>query len=481
MISVFIKEQKRYSQDELISIFKNTKINPIEIIKKLKEFGILKLVKASNMQLNMSDLVDGNIEITDIVYGDNNYYYVFPFVGVITVAGFVIKCYPKYINNSEKPVSELKQILKVIEKYNRKEQIIKIFNEDNKEQSFNILAVLIYLINDYYENGIYTNSQDIIETNGIGEILWERTVNDTFAILSQNRPYYVELQTHKRINDDNDYIKRLHECILTEISKKLEDADIINLFDIAPVNLTELELSDFGEDNYILYNIEKELNKQFNTRKQILLKMLYAYVCNKSSIEDIDCFSMYGTNTFNLIWEKVCAATMGNILNNELRQLKLPIPLNKKYNPHSRLISLIDKPYWSAADKLATETLIPDFVSIFKYNEEYQFIIFDAKYYTPKLDLGQDPIGQPGIESITKQYLYQQAFKDFVKDHEIKIVKNCFLMPTCENKVINMGYVSLAMLKNIELEDIQIRYLPAQNIYNLYLNNKLFDIKQLGL
>lgn len=481
MISVFIKEQKRYSQDELISIFKNSKVNPIEIIRKLKEFGILKLVKASNIQLNMSDLVDVNTEVVDVVYGDNNYYYVFSFVGVITVAGFVIKCYPKYIKNSEKPLKELKQILKVIEKYNRKEQIIKIFNEDNKEQSFNILAVLIYLINDYYENGIYINSQDITETNGIGEILWEKTVNDTFAILSQNRPYYVELQTHKRVNDDDYYIKRLHECILTEVSQKLQDAEITYLFDITPVNLTDVKLPDLGDDDYILYQIEKELNKQFNTRKQILLKMLYAYICNKSSIEDIDCFSMYGTNAFNLIWENVCANAMGNVLEYELRLLNLPIPLDQKYNPYSRLISLIDKPYWSAANKETNDTLIPDFVSIYKHDNEYQFIIFDAKYYTPRLELGQDPLGQPGIESITKQYLYQQAFKDFVKDHKINIVKNCFLMPTCETEVIDKGYVSLSMLKNIGLEDIQIRYIPANTIYDLYLNNKLYDIQKLSL
>lgn len=481
MISVYIKEQKPYTQNELISIFKDAKINPIEIIKKLKQFGVLKLVKASDKQLNMSDLVDINTEITDIIYGDKDYYYVFSFVGVITVAGFIIKCYPKYINNSEKPLNELKQILKVIEKYNQKEQIIKIFNENNTDSVFNILAVLIYLVNDYYENGIYTNSQDIVEINGTGEILWEKTVNNTLAFMSHNRPCYVELQTYKRRNDEYYYIKRLHECILTEVSQKLQEADIIDLFDITPINLTDIELSDFGEDDYILYEIEKELNKQFNTRKQIVLKMLSAYICNRSSIEDIDCFSMYGTNSFNLIWEKVCAATMENVLYNELKQLNLPVPLDSRYKPSSRLISLIDKPYWSIADKKSNNTLIPDFVSIYESNNEYQFIIFDAKYYTPKLEPGQDPIRLPGIESITKQYLYQQAFKAFVKDHKISTVKNCFLMPTCETNVKDMGYVSLSMLENIELENIQIRYIPAKTVYDLYLKNQLFDIQSLNL
>ena len=68
---------------------------------------------------------------------------------------------------------------------------------------------------DYYENGVYDNMQEIVETNGVGEILWDKTINETFTLLSDNRPYYIELQTRKRASDNYDYFKRLHECILT--------------------------------------------------------------------------------------------------------------------------------------------------------------------------------------------------------------------------------------------------------------------------
>ena len=43
------------------------------------------------------------------------------------------------------------------------------------------------------------------------------------------------------------------------------------MFDIMPVELSDEELDDFGERDYILYRIERELNVQFNTRKQLLL------------------------------------------------------------------------------------------------------------------------------------------------------------------------------------------------------------------
>lgn len=191
--------------------------------------------------------------------------------------------------SNDGPKNELQQVLKVLEKYNSKEQIIRMFNDSSEGSSFNLLAVLLFLIQDYYENGIYSNTEDIVESNGFGEILWDKTINETFTLLSNNRPYYTELQTKRRVEDDYDYFKRLHECILTKASKELEDADLLDLFEITPIDLTEEELDDFGERDYILYRIDRELGTQFNTRKQLLLKTIYAYIDHNGSLYDIDC------------------------------------------------------------------------------------------------------------------------------------------------------------------------------------------------
>lgn len=73
---------------------------------------------------------------------------------------------------------------------------------------------------------------------------------------------------------------------------------------------------------------------------------------------------------------------MDNQLNKTLSELKLPIPIQKD-DPLAKvkLINLIEKPKWSVADKEAEDTLIPDLITI----SGEQFIIFDAKYYTPVL------------------------------------------------------------------------------------------------
>lgn len=435
-------------------------------------------VKSSDVQKNMADLLEEDIEVADVEVGENEYLYVFTFVGVIVVTGRVLKCYPKYLLNVKEPTDELRKVIKVLEKYNSKEQIVRMFNDSSESSSFNLLAVLLFLLQDYFENEVYTNTEDIIECNGSGEILWDKTINETFTLLSENRPYYTELQTRKRVANDFDFFKRLHECVLTMASKELQDAELLNLFEMAGVDLTDEELEDFGDKEYILYRIENELNTQFNTRKQLVLKTMYAYIDRRGSLYDTDCLSLFGTN---LVWEKVCADIMDNQLDVPLGALKLPVPLKNGYNRRQKLIELIEKPLWTITGKCAKDTLIPDLISICKVNGQYQFIIFDAKYYNAHLEKGTAPIGQPGIESVTKQYLYQLAYQKFIEEHEFTAAKNCFLLPTENSGIEDKGEVRMEMLSNLGLQNIKTRLIPADMAYDLYLSRRKMDIDTLKL
>lgn len=477
MISEFVREQQRYTQKDLCRILDCSEEKAIPLIRKLKEFGVLKAVRASDHQRDMSDLLDEDIEVADVEAGEDEYYYVFTFVGVIVVAGRVLKCYPKYLLHSDQPKEELHQVLKVLEKYNTKEQIIRMFNDSSESSAFNLLAVLLFLLQDYFENGVYNNTEDIIESNGSGEILWDKTINETFTMLSNNRPYYTDLQTKKRVTDDFDYFKRLHECILTKASEELRDAELLDLFEITGADLTDEELDDFGDEEFILYRIEKELNTQFNTRKQLVLKTIYAYIDHTGSLYDTDCLSLFGTNSFNLVWEGICADIMDNQLDVRLGALSLPMPLKAEYDKNQRLVDLIEKPLWTATGKTANDTLIPDLISI----KDGQFIIFDAKYYNAQLKRDRVPKGQPGIESVTKQYLYQLAYQKFINDHGFITVKNCFLMPTENIEIADCGEASMGILSNLGLQNIKVRFLPAKIAYEYYLSGRKMDVSILAL
>lgn len=485
MKSVYIKEQKRYLLSELSELFNINERKTKDILKLLRSYGVLKIVSKAKDKKELSDIVDVDDEISDIDSDSENvYYYIFTFVGIMIVSGIVLKIYPKYIFNSDTPLLQLKQILKVIEKENKKEQFIKFHNESLENSSYNLLATILYLYNDYNEYGIYTTTQDIFEVNGNGEINWDKTINETFTLISNNKPFYPELITRKKIDDDNDYFKILHEVILTQCSKQLKKIGLLELFEFEELNLIEKRIDDLGDKDYILNKILKELNVQFNTRKQLLLKTMYAYIASESELGANSDFSLYGTNSFHVIWENICAEVFNNMLNKKLSELSLPLKLKQEYNENHKLISIIEKPNWNNEyGEFKTDTLIPDLISIYQdNNQEHKFIIFDAKYYTIKIN-GKSIIGQPGIESVTKQYLYQLAYKKFIEDHGFKQknIRNCFLLPTENSEVEEFGSVRMEMLTTLGLEEIQVRLLPAEVIYNKYLKKTKFDIKLLNL
>lgn len=491
VVSQYVREQKRYTKNDLKSKCSFDEDGVEKFIKNLKAYGILKSVKNTDDQLEMYDLVDDDIEITDETAESGDCLYVFTYVGVITCGSRVIKVYPKYLlsKKDDDVLDEMKQVVKVLERYSRsEEQIINVFNGDGENRSFNILAVILFLINDYYEYGIYTNNEDIIEVNGEGEILWGKTIDESFAMIEDNRPYYMELYTEKSVEDDMDYFKRLHECILTECSRQLRDAQLDILFDMDSIELSEETLDAFGDKEYVLERIMKELNLQFNTHRQILLKTLYAYVSqDKRMFDDNDGISMFGTTAYHAVWEKACAEVFDNKLNTSLSQLKMSVPLAEQYSgknvKRQKLIDIIEKPIWQGEDTeaKAADTLIPDLISIPFIDGKDWFIIFDAKYYNLQLEKGKKLRGNPGVGDVTKQYLYQLAYKDFINAHGIKEIRNCFLMPTEKTEIVKKGVARMSMLEALGLKNIQIRLIPATELYENYLTGNHMDISRLEL
>lgn len=487
-VSRFVKEQKRYTKSELRELFDFTE-NEVEVfLRQLKAYGIVKTVKATAQQRDLSDLIDEDLIVSDEAAPNGECFYVFTYVGILTASKRVIKCYPKYISTTTEPTAELKQILKVLQRYGSKEQIVTLYHGNDQGNGFNLLAVMLYLLDDYHQYGAYTNDEDIIERNGEGPILWDRTISNGFAIISNNRPYYIDYVTSRTVDDDYDYFHRLHLSVVSFCSRQLQEAGILSLFDMIPAEVSEEKIDEFGETDYILYRIQSELNIQFNTRKQILLKTLYAFIANARTLEDNTGISMYGTTSFNLVWEKVCAEVFHSKLKTQLRHLHIPGGVSQPYSPTQTLIEVIEKPKWVGINnngqlftKEAADTLIPDLISIHEINGQPSFIILDAKYYCIQLTEDKVLRGQPGIGDVTKQYLYQLAYKDFLAAHNIQIVKNCFLMPTEANSVISKGEAHMNMLDQLGLQRIQLRLLPAKIMYDHYLRRRPMSIDFLCL
>lgn len=459
--SPFFREGHHYSYDDIKKAFRlDDDVLTKKQINTLKRFNVLKQVRVEKP--DYSELSDLDLATGDVPEDSTSYCYQFTFVGVILLGSTLIKCYPKYLdtNDSKKQFDELKTVLKVIETFNAKEQVINLYNGNEEDKTFNKLVVSLHILRDYLENGLYSTQQEIAQLNGDGEILWEKTINETFAFIKNKIPYYLSYYTVDNTENDFDYIRRLHGAIVTECSKMLKQYGMIDLFNLQEAELSEQSLDDFGDGDYIKYRLESEIKKQFVTRKQNLLKTLYTYISESRSSESNYEFSLYGTNAFNLIWEKAC----GKIFGNEYESLEEEIP----------------QPQWYIGDSpkpIPTETLIPDIVTkcnLDKYNEV--FCILDGKYYLIYAEGGKLH-GNPGVQDVVKQFVYHKAFLDYIFSRGQCSVFNAFLFPMvadsdCSDDVNVFGHVTMMDWGVETLVPLYLIFLKPSFVWDAYLNDK---------
>lgn len=459
LVPVKIREEKDYSKIELMNEFSCYFEEEFDfILNKLNRNNIIKIKTKETSEK----------------------FYKFIFVGVLIIENYVIYSYPKYSKKCK--FKDLKQIIKVFDRFQNDGDIVHVQNNINDTESFNMLPLILFFMKDYFENGLYSNYQEIIEHNGEGEILWQKTIDYNQVIIQDNRPYYFDLITKNKTNDLKDYFRSLHKIIITKCSKDLENANLLNLFDLSRIELSDETLESFDNEDHILNMINQEWHSQFNTRKIELLEAMKLFISNKSSnIGRKNCFSLYGTTSFYQIWEKVCCKVLNDLKHIPLRNISLPKELNEKYADNVDLISIIEKPSWDILgfEPKLKPTLEPDLITIGEKKGRYTFYILDAKYYNIKYNEKLE--NQPGIESITKQYLYHLAFKEFIEIHDFDWAKNCFLFPSDSDIVKNIGFVEIKMLNNIGLNEIQLILLPAKIIYQKFLDNDSLDISDLRL
>lgn len=161
MTKGFFRERKHYSLQEITDNLININMEETRrIVGILKKYGVVKAVKKNKPDFD--DLSNEDIVLTDVIDSSSDIEYIFDYVGVVVIEGQVFKCYPKYIKSTEHLFENLKQVLKVIKKYNASEQLIYLFNGEDDSKIFNRLAVSIHLLETYYADGLYTNQKEII-------------------------------------------------------------------------------------------------------------------------------------------------------------------------------------------------------------------------------------------------------------------------------------------------------------------------------
>ena len=464
-----MQELKPYSFFDLQNKLKLSEEELNDTLKSLSLMNIVKRLSKDSSKIELEELLEtDNLEKLNAELEGNMY--VFKYVGIIVIGDVCLLIYPKYansyLNDSTNGYQQLKQLISVIRKYQSKEQKIG-FSNQLEANNFNLLSIALELIYSFYDHGLYSNDKQIIEQNGYGEILWEKTINESTVYFSNGLPVYLDTFTVNQENNEQDYFRRLHAFILSEVCKKLKD--ILLILDIDTIIISSEEREYFGNSEYISYRINQELSSQFVTYKQNILNLMKKYIEENYGKSSSTTISFVGTNSFNLVWEDVCSVAMDDCINKSIKELGLKYSQNAKQS--ALLSDVISKPKWkhheSGKVHSASKTLIPDIVTI----KEGKLSIYDAKYYKIKLD-EQGVDNQPGVGDVTKQYLYELAYKDFAKENNLAIDSNAFLMPTDEKEEKKVGTTSIDIFSNlgdIRLLDIDVILKPCEEMYEIYL------------
>ena len=318
--------------------------------------------------------------------------------------------------------------------------------------------------------------------NGTGEIAWDRTIAQNQPFMDGDTPVYFDLKTRDTSRDAADLVTRLHRCVLTRCSEDLRRWGLDELLGLAPVDLSGEELEDLGDAETLTYRLEQERSVQFVTWKQGVIDMLLRYLNPSEEYESPEEEFYLGTSSFYHAWELACKTAFGDRLADRIDSLGLPLAEDWRQRGAETLLGIIPRPEWTDAGGAGcgdVNTLIPDVIGIHGDGAGGRaFCIYDAKYYAPTLRPGTAK-RVPGVESVTKQVLYQSAYGGFIRDNGFSSVANVFLVPTHEVEARLMGRVRFPGVfgkPEPPLTDgVEMWALPADYMFDCYLAGRLAD------
>lgn len=473
MRRVHFRELKPYSELEIARRLDGDVALARNFIERMMARGVIRYRSAS--------APDG-VDLSDEEGSRPDELYQFAFVGMASLGDVVAVVYPKYFRDRKPTEDELKQIFSVLKRDIDAASILRLV--EDADRSSDKLPVMLALLDLYHERGVYSNYIDGIELNGAGVIDWNRTIGKHLPIVQGGNPIYVDYESRKTLRDDSDYITRLHRAVLTEISEELRRSGLGRLLDAEGVSLSEEDVDAFGDEETIRMRLDRERGAQFVDWKVSVLELLERYLLDREHDASEDEIRTLGTTSFYNLWERACKVAFGDMLDKRLGSLDIPLVGKWKGLRRETLLGIIPRPIWerrhgnvfSPCEEV--DTLIPDTVTVHEdANGRQTLCIYDAKYYVPSL-YGKMR-RQPGLESVTKQFLYQNAYRDFVLDHKLDRVTNAFLVPTCEDKPFEIGRVSFPeVMGSVEppfSNYVDMWALPAHEVFEAYLDGRELD------
>ena len=476
MRKVYVRELRPYSLQEIAEKFGVDSGKARQAVCRLMVRGV---VRFRNV-----DAPDG-VDLSDEASARPDELYVFNFVGMAMVGDLVLISYPKYFRGRIPSDSELSQLFRVLGRDSGRNNLISLVGDGRRTPDR--LPIMLALLDLYAEYGVYSNYIEGRELNGGGSIDWNRTIGSHLPFIKDGRPIYAEYETRKTLRDDSDFITRLHRAVLAECARELKDAGVAGLLsiDVDGAMISEEAVGDLGDVGMLEWRLGRERGSQFVDWKIATLELLSKYLLNRENDAEDGEIEVLGTTSFYHLWEDACKTAFGDRLDTKLGNLGIRLADEWEDERRNTLLGIIPHPEWERWNGAGygkaqeTDTLIPDTISFADNEGKRIFCIYDAKYYVPSSSGRMEK--QPGLESVTKQFLYQSAYRPFVEAHEFDAVVNVFLVPTCGTEPRKMARVSFPRVMG-EVEPPFSNYivmwaLPAHEVFDAYLRGAKIDVE----
>lgn len=283
---------------------------------------------------------------------------------------------------------------------------------------------------------------------------------------------------------------RLRRAILSEISRFLDGCGLTDLPSIGAAELTNENPTDLNETEHLQWLIDRERASQYVTWKQESLDLMRLHLFEEGAEADRGVVLQLGTTSYYHAWEVTCKAVLGDPLGYRLQKLPQITPTDGwAEHKNATLLQIIPRPIWARTEEMCNaedvDILIPDTVTFDDYDGRKLFCIYDAKYYVPNRH--GKMVGQPGVESATKQFLYQSAYQSFIEDHGFDAVVNAFLVPTEDNGselLASMSFLGVISVPSGGVtkssNHIYMWALPVHEVFDCHLMGRELDEDMLG-
>ncbi|MCH5161935.1 MAG: LlaJI family restriction endonuclease [Clostridiales bacterium] len=325
------------------------------------------------------------------------------------------------------------------------------YNFGGSTGEFRQFQSMLWLMQDYIDNGCYVETETVYKNNGGGRINWKKTIKQNNILFDNGNIVYPSFVRNRVTTDESRIITQIYKACL---ARSVEELGFIY-----GLGQTERSLYDVDRDkDFLVYYLTSELNSTFRDYKKTLLNHLLAIVNNRDNGTKSLGFSIYDSE-FEYVFEFLVNRAFGTE------------DVKRFYNTYSYYLP----------QRVPSSRLRPD--TVMKDEKNKMYYIIDSKYYN--YGYTRDPKDLPAASSVSKQIGYNHYLRDNLPEAERNAgyrVKSIFVLPyasAAEGEYVRyVGYAQrdkregdVVDTKGVD-DDVAVCLVDLKELIYTYLHNR---------